>query len=140
METNEIMARALSVVETSRYCVMGTYDESGRPALRAMTNLRNDGLVTFCFATSLFSRKVAHLRRNPQATLYFADSAQAVGLTLLGTMEILEDDETRQLSWKTSFRVFFPRGVNDPSYCILRFKAEKAIYSEDRVPTTLELQ
>lgn len=139
METNELVTRALRVVEASRYCTMGTLDESGRPALRAMTNLRNDGLATFWFATSLASRKIAHLRRNPQASLYFADPAKVIGLTLQGSVDILEDAESKALFWMPTFRLFFPRGAGDPSYCILRFHTEQAIYSQDRVTTLLEL-
>lgn len=40
-----------------------------------------------------------------------------VGVMLIGKMEILTDQETRNMIWKT--------GVTDPDYCVLKFTSER---------------
>ncbi len=43
-----------------------------------------------------------------------------VGVMLIGKMEILTDQETRNMIWKT--------GVTDPDYCVLKFTAARGRY------------
>ncbi len=43
-----------------------------------------------------------------------------VGVMLIGKMEILTDQETRNMIWKT--------GVTDPDYCVLKFTSARGRY------------
>ena len=40
---------------------------------------------------------------------------------LLGEMEILRDIKSRQRIWREGFERYYPKGVNDPDYTVLRF-------------------
>jgi len=139
MEKQEILNRATALVSAAPYATMGTIGPSGAPSMRAMTVLQNDGLETVWFATGLNTAKVANLRQNPTATLFMADSEIGVGVTLIGTADVLTDRETTQRFWKPGLKRWFLQGPTDPNFCVLRFTAKQLIFSLDRQTTTIDL-
>lgn len=42
---------------------------------------------------------------------------------LLGTMEVLEDSIYKEMIWREGDTMYYPQGVTDPDYCVLRFTA-----------------
>jgi hypothetical protein len=44
---------------------------------------------------------------------------------LVGTMEVLQDQETKNRIWRDGDDRYYPGGVTDPDYCVLRFTAKK---------------
>ena len=42
---------------------------------------------------------------------------------LIGTMEVLEDAETKEEIWRTGDTMYYKKGVDDPDYCVLKFTA-----------------
>ncbi len=47
---------------------------------------------------------------------------------LRGRMEILTDAESRELVWRDGDEQYYPAGVTDPDYCVLRFTAGDGRY------------
>lgn len=45
---------------------------------------------------------------------------------LMGTMEIVEDMELKKAFWHEGWKVFFPKGLEDLDYTLLRLKPELA--------------
>lgn len=43
-----------------------------------------------------------------------------------GTMEVLNDQETKDKFWMPFYKRFYKNGVTDKEYCILKFKCEEA--------------
>ena len=73
---------------------------------------------------------------NPQACIYFCDKRFYRGAMLTGTMEVLEDAEVKKMLWQEGDTMYYPLGVTDPDYCVLRFTAVKGrfysnFHSED---------
>ncbi|MFD1775453.1 hypothetical protein [Paenibacillus rhizophilus] len=44
------------------------------------------------------------------------------------TMEVLEDQESKDLIWREGDTDYYPLGVTDPDYCVLKFTAESGRY------------
>ncbi|MCO8187440.1 hypothetical protein NKE62_10950 [Akkermansia sp. Marseille-P9185] len=42
---------------------------------------------------------------------------------LLGSMEVLEDSIYKEMIWREGDTMYYPEGVTDPDYCVLRFTA-----------------
>lgn len=42
---------------------------------------------------------------------------------LLGSMEVLEDRIYKEMIWREGDTMYYPEGVTDPDYCVLRFTA-----------------
>ena len=79
---------------------------------------------------------VRQYKSNPQACIYFCDKRFYRGAMLTGTMEVLEDAEVKKMLWQEGDTMYYPLGVTDPDYCVLRFTAVKGrfysnFHSED---------
>ena len=43
-------------------------------------------------------------------------------------MEVLTDQETKDMIWRKGDTMFYKGGVTDPDYCVLKFTAESGRY------------
>ena len=104
---------------------IASIDADGYPNQKAMLAPRKrDGLKTLWFTTNTSSMRVAQYRQNPKASVYFCDPQNFLGLMLRGRMEVCEDPATKQLIWREGDTLYYPKGVTDPDYCVLKFTAE----------------
>lgn len=62
------------------------------------------------------------------ASIYFYDKRFFRGVMLIGTMEVLEDDDSKQMIWREGDATYYPKGVTDPDYCVLKFTAVEGRY------------
>ena len=74
------------------------------------------------------SKKMSKSDENPNASIYFCDKRFFRGVMLIGIMEVLEDAEAKQMIWLEGDTMYYPQGVTDPDYCVLKFTAEKGRY------------
>lgn len=103
-------------------------DEAGFPNVKAMLKPRKiDGLKYFYFSTNTSSMRVKQYLNDPKASIYFYHKGliKYVGVMLTGTMEVLTDQETKNMIWKKGDKIFYKKGVTDPDYCVLKFTATK---------------
>jgi general stress protein 26 len=115
------MARGVALINSSEICMLGTNGEEGFPNIKAMLNLKHEGMKRIWFSTNTSSRRVAQLRQDNRACVYYVDEKEHKGLMLVGTMEILNDAKSRKMLWSKGAEVYYPLGVNDPDYTVLRF-------------------
>ncbi|HPE65338.1 MAG TPA: pyridoxamine 5'-phosphate oxidase family protein, partial [Synergistales bacterium] len=47
-------------------------------------------------------------------------------VTLLGNVAVLTDEQTRKELWQEWFIKHFPKGPDDPDYCVLKFDTVEA--------------
>lgn len=104
-------------------------DGAGFPVTRAMLAPRErDGIRTFWFTTNTSSDKVKYYRADPKASIYFVDRRFFRGVSLSGTMEVLETPEAKARIWRDGDTRYYSLGVSDPDYCVLRFTAQRGRY------------
>lgn len=129
---NDLRNLCEKLVARQAVAFIASVDEEGMPCMKAMLAPRvREGLRVFYFTTNTSSRRVAQYRRNPKASVYFCDPAAFRGLLLTGRMEVLEDAASRRLIWREGDTVYYPAGVDDPDYCVLRFTAKCGRYYSD---------
>ena len=103
---------------------IGSVDESGFPAIKAMLQPRKrEGIKVFYFTTNTSSMRVRQYLTNNKACIYFCDNRFFRGAMLRGTMEVLTDAESKEMIWQEGDTVYYPGGVTDPDYCVLKFTA-----------------
>ncbi len=114
--------------------VSGSLDADGFPNIKAMLAPRQrEGLRVFYFTTNASSLRVRQYRHNPQACVYFCDRRFFRGVMFRGGMEVLEDMESKSAIWREGDTLYYPLGLLDPDYCVLRFTAESGrFYSKFR--------
>ena len=122
----EAISQALALLESARHFLVGTNAEDGFPNIKTMSNRRHEGLKTIWFQTDASSNRVQQLRKDNRACVYGLDSKLGRGVMLVGTMEILHDLDSKKMIWKEGEKKYYPMGVDDPEYTILRFTTKKA--------------
>jgi general stress protein 26 len=90
---------------------------------RPMTVAGVDGTSTIWFATSE-DAKSAEIRRDARAAATFQSRKRWVAVS--GIAELVKDREKVHELWKPSWRVWFPKGKNDPSIVLLRLTVTDA--------------
>ena len=121
----DFIKAGLSIVTRSSKAIIASVDEDGFPNLKAMLKPReNDGLKVFYFTTNTSSMRVKQYLKNPKASIYFYDTRFFKGLMLKGKMEVRQDQQTRDRIWRDGDEMYYPLGVTDPDYCVLKFTAD----------------
>ena len=117
------------MADKAKIVYLSYIDSRGFPTTRAMLAPRErEGVRVFWFSTNTSSQKVAAFRRNPKGSIYFVDRLFFRGVSLSGTVEVLEDPESKERLWRRGDTKYYSRGVTDPDYCVLRFTAERGRY------------
>ena len=109
-------------------------DQDGFPNVKAMLMPRKrNGLKEFWFSTNMSSMRVKQYLENPKASIYFYHKGliRYEGVMLKGTMEVLTDQETKNMIWRKGDTVFYKQGVTDPDYCVLKFTAATGRHYRD---------
>jgi general stress protein 26 len=120
-----MLKTVLNIIEKSSFTFIGSIDKDGFPNLKAMLKPReNDGVKTFYFTTNTSSMRVEQYIENSKAAIYFYDSRFFKGVMLKGQMEVLQDQESKNRIWRDGDTMYYPKGVTDPDYCVLKFSAK----------------
>lgn len=81
--------------------IISSVSEDGYPATRALIQPALIGENVIWFATYTSSRKVRHYRANPKACVYFYENGRNFqGVEIKGTMEVCNDQATKERFWK----------------------------------------
>jgi general stress protein 26 len=142
MDVEEVKRSGLELMEESKAAYLTTIDSDGFPITRAMFNLRNkeqfpefsklfqnqQNKFTIFISTNTSSSKVAHLSKNPKMCVYFCDSEDFKGFMLGGLVEIVDDIELKRKIWLDWWTRYYPEGVEDPDYTLLRLEPKNARY------------
>jgi general stress protein 26 len=128
LNKQEAITQGLNLLEKLNFCLLGTNGEDGFPNIKGMTNLKHEGLKKIWFSTNTSSKRVQQLRKNNRACVYYVDENLFKGLMLIGTIEILQDIESKKVLWTKGMEVYFPLGLEDPDYSVLCFTANQGNY------------
>ena len=139
MHREMAMKESLALVERCAIALVGSNGPDGFPNIKAMIKMETEGLNTVWFSTNTSSRRVARFRADPRASVYFVDYDRWAGLLLTGTMEVLDDPASRRRIWRDGYERYYPLGVDDPDYTVLRFTAHKGNYYHGLANTDFEL-
>ncbi len=108
-------------------------DVESFPVSRAMLVPRErNGIRTFWFSTNISSNKVRAFREDQKASICFVDRRFFRGVSLFGTMEVLESAEEKARIWREGDEMYYHGCVTAPDYCVLRFTAVKGRYYSAR--------
>lgn len=118
-----------NMIDKMKTTTISYIDNDGFPAVRAMLPPRErDGIKTFWFTTNTSSNKIKCFRENPKASIYFVDNRFFRGVCLSGYAEVLETAEAKERIWREGDTMYYPKGVTDPDYCVIKITVEKGRY------------
>lgn len=120
--------QAHTLVHNSTIAYLSSVNNDGYPEGRAMLNMEANGLETIWFSTNTPSPKVAQFRQNPKASVLYTDNTTYEGVTLIGDIEVLCDQQSKDRLWRQGFEMYYPKGVTDPDYSVLKFTTKWVSY------------
>lgn len=117
------------IIDKAKISIISSLDSEGFPNTKAMLPPRKrEGIKIFLFTTNTLSLRVEQYCQNSKACIYFSDNRYFRGVMLRGIMEVLEDSKHKKLIWQEGDEMYYPQGVTDPDYCVLRFNAKQGRY------------
>ena len=115
-----------NLIDKAGTAFIASVDENGFPNMKAMLPPRKkEGIKCFYFTTNTSSMRVSQYKENPKASIYFCDKRFFRGAMLVGSMEVLEDRASKEMIWQDGDTMYYPLGVTDPDYCVLKFTAQE---------------
>lgn len=133
-----------TMLDKQKVVYISSLDQDGFPNTKAMLAPRErQGISTIYFSTNTSSLRVSQFIQNPKACIYFSDVRFFRGAMLLCTVEVLTDSATKERIWREGDTMYYPLGVTDPDYCVLKctvlrgryysnFKSEDFTVEEER--------
>ena len=115
-----------NLIDKQSVSFISSVDEKGFPNTKAMLPPRK-------------REGVEQYRKNDKACIYFCDKRFFRGVMLIGKMEVLEDAVSKEMIWQENDTMYYPQGVSDPDYCVLRFTAESGRFYSNFSSETFEI-
>lgn len=117
------------IIDKSNISMIGSVGPDCFPNMKAMLPPRKRaGIKEIYFTTNTSSMRVKQYLANPKACVYFFDKRFFRGVMLKGTMEVLTDAGTKEEIWKEGDEMYYPEGITDPDYCVLKFTSFEGRY------------
>jgi general stress protein 26 len=118
-----------NLIDKASVSIISSIDEDGFPNTKAMLPPRKrEDIKHIFFTTNTSSMRVKQYIDNPKACIYFFDKRFFKGVMLRGVMEVLKDSASKKMIWKAGDEMYYPKGVTDPDYCVLKFTAQNGRY------------
>ena len=119
----------MCIRDRQKTAFIGSVNKDGYPNIKAMLQPRKrEGIKTIYLTTNTSSMRVAQYQENNRACMYFCDTRFFRGVMLCGTMEVLTDNASKEMIWREGDTMYYPEGVTDPDYCVLKFTATSGRY------------
>jgi general stress protein 26 len=118
-----------NLIDKAGVSIISSVDEDGFPNSKAMLPPRKrEDIKHIFFTTNTSSMRVRQYLKNPKACVYFFDKRFFRGVMLRGAMEVLHDSASKEMIWNPGDEMYYPKGVTDPDYCVLKFTAQNGRY------------
>ena len=103
-----------NMIDKEKTIFIGSVDAEGFPNIKAMLQARKrEGIKHIYLTTNTSSMRVSQFLK---------------GVMLRGTMEVLTDNASKEMIWREGDTMYYPEGVTDPDYCVLKFTAFSGRY------------
>jgi general stress protein 26 len=111
------------------FCMLTTIDEQGDPHSRPMSSNGDiDPNGDLWFFTGLTSHKVNEVASSPKVNVSFAEPKNQRYVSVTGVAELVRDRKKIDELWRPEFKMWFPKGKDDPEVALLRISLEKGEY------------
>jgi general stress protein 26 len=117
------------LVKDIDFCMLTTVDVNGDLHSRPMSSngdIDPDGDIWFFTGAS--SHKVNEVAMAPKVNVSFADAKNQRYISITGTAQLVRDRQKIDELWRPQFKMWFPKGKDDPEVALLRVNLEKAEY------------
>jgi len=133
---SELKKKIQAKMTTPQLSALATITEDGKPWVRYVTPVMDHNLTVW-MATFAGSRKVAHIKKNPEVHLTTGVTCMETAesyLQIQGRAEVLTDAATKKEVWSDHLKRIFT-GSDDPNYNVVKITPYRIEYQGmDMVP------
>jgi general stress protein 26 len=125
----ELQQKIFQALSDSRTGSFATVTPEGKPWVRYVMLTSQEDL-TLSFATGLNSRKVQHIKNNPEVHILCGIDANHPNgdcVQIQGVAEISVDEKQKHAFWNKNFEMYFS-GPDDPNYAVVIIKPYRIEY------------
>ena len=111
-----------NTIKASDHCVFSYLSTDGFPTGKALNMPRKmESQGIYWFSTVNHANKVEGCRNYQKASVYFYDPKRFIGVSLSGTVELIDDPLKKRELWRDGDELFYPNGIDSDDYVILKF-------------------
>ena len=138
---DSIRKDALELTLREQFVYVSTLDAGGYPETRVMFNMlwhRAQALSSGAakvprefasyLGTNTSSRKVAQMRADPRACLYYSDNAKYQGCMVRGRVSEVTDAAVRKAVWTPDWDMYYRGGMDGGDFSLFLFVPETVRY------------
>ena len=101
-----------STIKASDVCMVSYISTEDYPTTKALNMPRKmEPQGVYWFSTVNHSTKVDGYHKNAKASVYFVDQRKFIGVSLSGTMEVIDDPAIKSSFWSAGDEMFYPNGI-----------------------------
>lgn len=129
----------IQFISKRKTAFLASVNAEGFPVVRAMLAPRKIEQNVLYFTTNTSSRKVEQFLANEKGCVYFYQRGlfRYRGVCLVGRIAVCTDPATKEAIWRAGDKAFYPGGVTDPDYCVLKLVCQSAEYYCDLKTETI---
>ena len=126
---SQSLEKLRELIKEIDFCMLTTIGEDGDPHSRPMSSNGDiDPNGDLWFFTNASSHKVDEVVRSPKVNVSFADPDNQRYVSVTGTAQLIRDREKIDELWRPEFKMWFPKGKDDPEVALLCVSLEKGEY------------
>lgn len=126
---SDSLGKLREMIKDIDFCMLTTIDEHGDPHSRPMSSNGDiDPNGDLWFFTSASSHKVGEVEESPKVNVSFADPDNQRYVSVTGVAHVVRDRQRIDELWRPEFKMWFPKGKNDPEIALLKISLEKGEY------------
>ncbi len=118
--------RLSELVSKFNTAMLVTRTDSGDMRARPLSIASSGEGGALYFSTAIESPKVHELEMDPHVAVVMQDGKRYVSIT--GLARVVRDRALIDRLWSASWKIWFPRGKDDPSLCVLEIEPIEAAY------------
>jgi len=133
---SESLKKLRELIKDIDFCMLTTIDEAGDPHSRPMSSngdIDHDG--DLWFFTNASSHKVTEVAQTPKVNVSFADPDNQRYVSITGVAQLIRDRQKIDELWRPEFKLWFPKGKDDPDVALLKVNLEKGEYWDSPAST-----
>jgi general stress protein 26 len=133
------LSKLAELIKDIRVAMLTTADDDGSLRSRPMETQQVEFDGNLWFFTSADAPKVDELQGHPQVNVSFADPEQQYYVSVSGTATLVRDGQKMEELWSPRFRMWFPRGLDEPNLALLQVHVDEAEYWDAPSSTMVQL-
>jgi general stress protein 26 len=126
---SQSLQKLRELIKDIDFCMLTTIDEEGDPHSRPMSSNGDiDPNGDLWFFTNASSHKVDEVAAAPKVNVSFADPGNQRYVSVTGVAQLVRDQGKIDELWRPQFKIWFPKGKEDPEVALLCVSLEKGEY------------